>query len=503
MPEVFHAAGVSPTGEDERVDEGLLLLLIGAVLAASILVALGATRAGFPVLVAFLALGMLLGSDGPGGIEFDDAKLAREVGIIGLAAILYEGGLQTSWRRLREVVLAASLLSTIGVVVSALLTGVAAYWLFDLTWLESVLLGAVVASTDAAAVFATLRFTHIRRRLARTLEAESGGNDPMAIALTLGLIAWIERPEDYGLDDLLLLVVQQIGLGLLVGVALGGVATWVFSRIPPSIGAFAPVASVAAACLSFGAADVIGGSGFLAVYLVGLAVGSTPSRHRRQLVAFHEGLAFLAQVALFVVLGLLVFPSELRDVALPGLALALLLMLVIRPAAVWASTAFTSFTNRDRTLLGWAGLRGAVPIVLATFALSSDVPERNTIFNAVFFVVVVSTIVQGRTLEWLAGRLGLLSHAPHPPEAPLEVGPLSKLELVDFAVAPDHAINGAAVRELGLPRSALVAVINRGDDTIPPRGSTVVLAGDRLFVLVPRTMRADLEDVFSRWRRLV
>ena len=480
-----------------------MLLLVGAVLAASIVVALGAARAGFPVLVAFLALGMLLGSDGPGGIEFDDAELARKVGIIGLAAILYEGGLQTSWRRLREVAVPAALLSTIGVAVSALLTGFAAYWLFDLTWLESVLLGAVVASTDAAAVFATLRFTHIRRRLARTLEAESGGNDPMAIALTLGLIAWIERPDDYGVDDLLVLLVQQLGLGLLVGVGLGLVAMWVFSRIPASVGAFAPVASVAAAALSFGAADVIGGSGFLAVYLVGLAVGSTPSRYRRQLVAFHEGLAFLAQVALFVVLGLLVFPSDLPDVALPGLALALLLMLVIRPAAVWASTALLDFSDRDRILLGWAGLRGAVPIVLATFALSSDVPERDTIFNAVFFVVVVSTIVQGRTLERLAGRLGLLSYAPHPPEAPLEVGHTSKLDLVDFAVAPDHAIAGAAVREIGLPRTALVAVINRGDDTIPPRGSTVIEPGDRLFVLVPHDRRADLEDVFSRWRRLV
>ena len=203
----------------------------------------------------------------------------------------------------------AALLSTVGVVVSALLTGVAAYWLFDLSWLESVLLGAVVAATDAAAVFATLRATHIRRTLARTLEAESGGNDPTGIALTLGLIAWIEHPLSYGIDDLSLLIVQQIGLGLLVGVALGAVAIWVFGRLPHSIGAFAPVASVAAGALSFGVADVLGGSGFLAVYLVGLAVGSTPSRYRRQLVAFHEGLAFLAQVAIFIVFGLLVFPS--------------------------------------------------------------------------------------------------------------------------------------------------------------------------------------------------
>jgi potassium/hydrogen antiporter len=297
--------------------------------------------------------------------------------------------------------------------------------------------------------------------------------------------------------------VQQLGLGLVVGVALGAVASWVFGRLPHSIGAFAPVASLAAAALAFGVADVIGGSGFLAVYLVGLAVGSTPSRYRRHLVSFHEGLAFAAQVALFIVLGLLVFPSDLPDVAIPGLALALLLMLVARPASVWASTAFHDFTNRERLLLGWAGLRGAVPIVLATFVLSSDVPEKETIFNAVFFVVVVSAIVQGTTLEWVAGRLGLLAPAPPVHEAPLEVGPLSKLELVDFAVAGDHAVSGSAVRELGLPRSALIAVINRGDETIPPRGSTVVQAGDRLFVLIPRTMRADLEDVFSRWRRRV
>jgi potassium/hydrogen antiporter len=484
--------------------EGLVLLLVGLVLAASIVVALGAARTGLPVLVAFLGLGMLLGSDGPGGIDFDDAELTRRVGIVGLGLILYEGGLQTSWRRLREVAVPAALLSTIGVIVTALATGAAARLLFDdLTWLESVLLGAVVASTDAAAVFATLRFTHIRRRLARTLEAESGGNDPMAIALTLGLIAWIEHPRTHGADDVALLVLRQLGLGLVIGVALGVAATWVFSRIPQSIGAFAPVASVAAAAIAFGAADAVGGSGFLSVYLVGLAVGSTPSRYRRQLVAFHEGVAFVAQVALFIVLGLLVFPHDLPHVALPGLALALWLVVIARPVAVWLSTLFVRFTHRERALLGWAGLRGAVPIVLATFALSSDVPDKETVFNAVFFVVLVSAILQGTTLESIARRLGLVQAAPPVPDAPLELSPMSQLELVEFAVAGDHAVAGAAVRELGLPRDALIAVINRGRESVPPRGSTMITPGDRLFVLVPRTSRADLEDVFSRWRRRV
>ena len=485
------------------MDEGLAILIVGAVLAASIVLALGARRAGVPVLVAFLVLGMLLGSDGPGGIAFDDVKLAREVGIVGLALILFEGGLQTSWRRLRRVAVPAALLSTVGVVVTALLAGVAAQMLFDLTWLEAVLFGAVVASTDAAAVFATLRFTHIRRRLARTLEAESGGNDPVAISLTLGLIAWIESPDDHGVGDVTLMVVRQLGLGLVVGVLLGAAAMWVFARIPESIGSFAPVASVAAAALSFGAADVIGGSGFLAVYLVGLAIGSTPSRYRHHLVGFHEGAAFLAQVTIFIVFGLLVFPHELTAVAVSGLALALILVVLVRPAAVWISTAFNDFTTRERLLLGWAGLRGAVPIVLATFVLSSHVGNADTIFNAVFFVVLISTVLQGTTLEWVAGRLGLLLAPPLMREAPIEVAPLGGLDIVDFVVAPDHAIAGAAVREVGLPRTAIIAVVVRGESSIPPRGSTVIEPGDHLFVLAPRSASPDVEDVFSRWRRRV
>jgi potassium/hydrogen antiporter len=482
------------------VDVGTMLLIVGGILTASIVVALGASRTGVPALVAFLALGMLLGSDGPGGIAFDDAELAREVGVVCLVAILYEGGLSTSWRRLRGVAVPAALLSTVGVVVTAVLTGIGAYALFDLSRVEAVLLGAVVASTDAAAVFATLRYTGIRRRLARTLEAETGGNDPMAIALTIGLIDWISKPS-FALPDLVLLVVRQLGLGLVVGVVLGAVATRAFAHLPRSIGAFAPVASVAAAALSFGVADAIGGSGFLAVYIVGLAVGSTPSRYRHQLVAFHEGLAFLAQVTMFVVLGLLVFPHDLPSVALPALGLAALLVFVSRPAAVWASTAFSDFTNRERALLGWAGLRGAVPIVLGTIVLSSGVESRETIFNAVFFVVVVSTVVQGTTLERVAHRLGVVDVRPAAVEAARDG--TGAFELVDFTVAGDHAVNGSEVRELGLPTRALVAAVARGSETIRPTRETVLRPGDRVLVLVPRSMRADLEDVFARWRRRV
>lgn len=480
-----------------------MILLVGGILAASVAMAFISSRAHLPVLVAFLGLGMVLGSDGIGGIDYSDAHLTRQVGIVGLGLILYEGGLQTSWRRLREVAVPAALLSTVGVLVTAGITGLAARWIFDLKWLEALLLGAVVASTDAAAVFATLRSTHIGRRVARTLEAESGVNDPMAIALTVGLIAWIERPATHGAGDVVLLVLRQLAVGAAVGVALGWLATRLFARIPDGIAAFVPVLSVATAAVAFGAADAGGGSGFLSVYLVGLAVGSTPSRHRRSLAHFHEGVAFLAQVALFVVLGLLVFPHDLPAVAWQGIALAAVLVLVARPLAVWASTPRCGFGQREKLLLGWAGLRGAVPIVLATFALSSHVPHRETIFNAVFFVVLVSTVMQGTTLEWVARRLRLVMPAPPAEAAALEAGHGGRLELVQFAVRSHHAIDGSAVRELGLPRSALVSVVSRDGASIAPRGSTVVQAGDTLHVLVPRGEVADLEDVFERWRRRI
>jgi cell volume regulation protein A len=269
------------------------------------------------------------------------------------------------------------------------------------------------------------------------------------------------------------------------------------------VGSFAPVASVSAAALSYGIADVLGGSGFLAVYLVGLAVGSTPSRHRGQLVGFHESLAFLAQVTMFVVLGLLVFPSDLPAVMISGFVLALLLAVVIRPIAVWASTAFSDFTTRERAFLGWAGLRGAVPIVLGTFVLSAGVAHGETIFNAVFFVVLVSALLQGTALERVAAVLGLKETPAPVVTQPLHVDAASPLDLVEFDVTGNDAIAGAAIRELGLPRSALVAVIARGPITIPPRGSTRVEAGDRLYVLIPESARAALDDVFGRWRRRV
>jgi len=483
------------------VEPGTLILIVGGVLLVAVAAATLAGRAGVPVLVVFLGLGMLLGSDGPGGIDFADAHLARTVGIIGLAVILFEGGITTPWRAIQRVAAPAAALSTVGIVVTMAITALAAHAVFPLSWSASFLLGAVVASTDAAAVFATLRVTSVRRRLARVLEAESGANDPTAVALTVGLISWVDGSSS-GVVELAGLVLRQLAVGLVFGLAVGAAAAWALVRLPELAVPFAPVFTIAAGAVGFGLADVAGGSGFLAVYIVGLWVGNAATRLRRTLVNFHAGLAFLAQVGLFVVLGLFSFPHELASVILPGLAIVATLLFVARPVAVWLSTVLQGFSVRERTFLGWAGLRGAVPIVLATYPYAAGLPESRTIFNAVFFVVVASSVIQGPTLEPLARRLGLTGRARGSYEPPLEVAAVDSLGsgLLEFGVSSDSVVAGQHVRELGLPRDALVAVIVRDGEALPPRGSTRIEQGDRLYVLSRRESRREVERLFDAWR---
>ena len=479
----------------------MLLLIVGGVLVLAVLAAFATTRLGIPLLVGFLGLGMLLGSDGPGGIAFDDAHLARVVGVVGLVAILYEGGLATPVRSLKPVLVTAVSLGTVGVVITAAITAVAAHELLDLSLSESFLLGAVVGSTDAAAVFATLRFTALRRRLGRVLEVESGVNDPMAVALTLGMISWIEDPS-FGTMDVLRVLVQQLALGTVIGIGIGTIASQIFRRIPLSLAPFVPVASIATAALGFGIADVADASGFLSVYVVAIFIGNTEMPYRRSLLAFHEALAFIAQVVLFVVLGLLVFPNQLGPVIAPALGVAAVLVFVARPAAAWLATCFLGFTQRERLFLGWAGLRGAVPIVLATFALSEHVGSSNKIFNAVFFVVLVSALLQGPTLEPLARALGLATERrPHAPP-PIEIGAVGTLgaDMFEFDVAAGDLIVGCPVRELGLPPEALLVVILREGQALPPRGSTVIQAGDRLYVLSRTRGQRAVQDLIESWQ---
>ncbi|MGH2821706.1 MAG: potassium/proton antiporter, partial [Thermoleophilaceae bacterium] len=481
-------AGVNP-GSLVGVTDGELILVAGALLAAGIAASLLAARVRLPGLLLFLGLGMLLGSDGTGWIDFgrsaEDYELARTIGIVALALILFEGGLTAGFEEIRPVLRPALGLALLGTFVTAGITGVAAIWLFDLGTLEGLLLGAIISSTDGAAIFALLRGSTLRRPLARTLEGEAGFNDPVAVLLVVGFVEWIEQ-DDYGAADMALLLVLELGIGLAVGLAVGWLAVQGLRRARLDTAGLYPVATLATAGVAFGAADALHGSGFLAAYLAGLALGSARIPAKRTVTVFHQGLAWVAQIAMFLSLGLLVFPTELGEVVVEGTALALVLVLVARPVAAFVSTALDRFSTADRVVLGWAGLRGAVPVVLATFPVIDQVPNSPTFFNIVFFAVVISTLVQGTTFEPLAKRLGVTTSDPALPRPLAETGTIRRLgaEIVEYPVSPEDAVVGHRVRELGLPRDALLSVIVRGEEAVLPRGSTRVEAGDRLHVVV-------------------
>jgi potassium/hydrogen antiporter len=388
------------------MSDGELILVAGALMAAGLAASLAADLLRLPGLVLFLGLGMAIGSDGAGWIDFNDYELARTIGIVALALILFEGGLTTSFNEIRSVAAPALSLAFAGTLLTALIAGMAATWLFDLTLLQGLLLGSIVASTDGAAIFALLRNSNLDRRVGLTLEGESGFNDPLAVLLVIGLIDWIQKP-DFGAPDMLILFLRELGIGLVVGLAVGLLAVQGLRRARLPTEAAYPIATLGVAALAYGGAASLDGSGFLSVYLAGLALGSAPIPGERSVKVFHQGLAGLAQVTMFLVLGLLVFPSQLWDVAVEGTVLALVLMFVARPVATFAATAVAGLGVRERVVLAWAGLRGAVPVVLATFPVIAAVSHNFEFFNIVFFAVLFSTLLQGTTFEPLANRLGV------------------------------------------------------------------------------------------------
>jgi cell volume regulation protein A len=483
------------------VNDAELILVAGSLLAAGIGASLLAARLRLPGLVLFLLLGMAIGSDGTGWIDFSDYELARTIGVIALVLILFEGGLTSGYLEIRPVLRPALSLAVLGTIATAVVTGLAASWLLDFSLLEGLLLGSILAATDGAAVFALLRGSTLRRKLARTLEAESGFNDPVAILLVLGFIEWIQQPG-YGIADMAWLFVHELGIGLVVGVAVGAGAVWTFRRLSLETVGLYPVASIAAAGIAYGGAAIIDGSGFLAVYLAGLALGGAQIPARRTITAFHEGVAWVAQITLFLSLGLLAFPSQLGDVLVEGTLVALVVAFVARPLATALATAFDRFSARERLVLGWAGLRGAVPVVLATFPVISGVTHSLEFFNIVLFVVLVSTLVQGSTFERLGQALGMTTAQPALPQPLAETGTIRALgaEVVEYVVGEGDAIVGLPVRELGLPREALVSVIVRDNEAILPRGSTRVEAGDRLNVVVRQEVAQSFPDLIERWR---
>ena len=474
-----------------------LILLGGALLIVGIVSSKFSARLGLPVLVLFLAVGMLAGEDGFGGIDFDNFVAAHAIGTVALAVILFDGGLQTRTSALRAAWRPATVLATAGVLVTAAVTGYAASRILDVPLLTGLLLGSIVASTDAAAVFSVLRSqgVHLRERLAATLEIESGSNDPMAIFLTIGLVEVLAARIEPGWA-LLELFLLQMGVGAAAGVGVGWVAVRVINRINLGAAGLYPVLAGACGFVAFGLAATLGGSGFLAIYLAGIVVGNSRIVFQRGTFLFMDGLAWMGQIAMFVVLGLLSTPSELVTVAAPALLIASVLILVARPAAVVPALALFGFPWREQVLVAWVGLKGAVPIILATFPLMYGLPEGRLLFNVVFFVVLVSAILQGWTLPTLATRLGLQEEKAPTPAVSLELLSLRDIsaEIVDYAVRDASPLAGRSVQQLQLPEGAVLAMISRGDQLIAPRGGTVLAPGDHLFVIARANLRDALEQ---------
>jgi potassium/hydrogen antiporter len=476
------------------------------ILGAAVLIAIGVAVTGVsgrfrvPSLLLFLGAGMLVADDGLSWIEFADARLAQNLSVLALVVILFEGGLSTRWPSLRSVLVPASLLATVGVAITAGVVAAAFVLAFGGSGNTALVIGAVVSSTDAAAVFRALRNAPLPRRLNATLEAESGLNDPMAILLTVAILE--AHQASIGLGDVVWFGTRQLLLGGVIGVALGIGGSRVFERVQLPSASLYPVLAAAIGAGAYGLAVLVGGSGFLSVYLAGVFLAEGAPRRRRALRTFHEGLAAVAEAGLFFLLGILVFPSQLPDVAGQALTIAAVLAFLARPLAVLVSVGAFSYGWRELVVLAWGGLRGAVPIVLATFPLTAQHPDGELIFDVVFFVVVLSATVQGTTLATLARRLGL--HAePEATAAVIELSPVDTLaaDIIEVELTEHAAVVGRALREAPLPGTARIALVGRDGDYFVPSGSTILATGDRL-VISTESSRVT-PDVIEAWLRSV
>jgi cell volume regulation protein A len=489
---------ISTTLEPEAT--AVFLLVLGVLTTLSVLFSRQIDRLGVPIVLLFLVLGMLGGSEGFGQIAFEDYGFALRVGTIYLVLILFDGGMNTRWPAVKRVALAAGLLATVGVILTAGLVSLCGRAL-GLTWTEALLLGAVVSSTDAAAVLAVLRGgrLHLQPRVGNTLEVESCVNDPMAMILTVIMIQVATSPEAVGWT-LVWEVPWQLAVGAATGVGLGYVGLRMLRKTrPPTVGLY-PALTLGIAFLSFGVATLLGGSGLLSVYATALVLGNSALPYHSGLARVHESLAWLSQVALFLMLGLLVFPSQLLPVAGVGLATALFLALVARPLAVTLCLLPLHFSQREIAYIGWIGLRGAVPIILGVLPVLAQVPHAERVFNIVFFIVVVSTILPGATIRTVTRRLRLgVAHNPSP-DAILEINSAHPLnaEIASFLIEPAAAVCGASLSQIHLPQEAAVSLIVRGDELVAARGHAVLMPGDHVYVFFPPADRRYIELLFGR-----
>ncbi len=465
----------------------LLLTTFGVLLVASTLFSRASQRAGVPVALIFLLVGMVAGSEGLGGIVFEDYRFAFRLGTVALVLILFDGGLNTPMSAVRQSGRPAALLATVGVAATGLLIAAAANAL-GVAWPAALLLGAIVSSTDAAAVFSVLRASglHLKRRVGATLEVESGINDPVAVILTVFLTRALLYPAESATAALPVELVAEIVVGAAFGLGIGYGGRFALARVRLPASGLYPAFMLALAFLAYGLPTLAHGSGFLAVYLAGVVLGNGELPVRASILRVNDALAWLAQIGMFLVLGLLVFPSRLAAVAGIGFVLALFLAFVARPAAVALCLApFHAYTRKDVAFVGWVGLRGAVPIVLATYPVLAGAPGADRVFDIVFFIVVVSVLVPGATVPWVTRRLGLQSDDPPPPPAVLEIESTRPLhgQLLSFYVDEALPVVGTALADIPFPAGSAVTLVIRGNQLVAPRGHTVLEPGDHVYVL--------------------
>ena len=477
-----------------------MIFLAGVLFITSILATVITPRLGVPLLLVFLVVGMLAGEDGPGGIHFEDYGLANLAGTAALAVVLFDGGMRTKLAMFRVGLWPAIGLSTMGVLVTAGITGAFSAWLLNITWAEGLLIGAIVASTDAAAVFSLLHTSAVRlnERVTSILEIESGANDPMAVFMTIALIEYILNPVDYEALDSVLFFVQQMGLGALFGIGGGRVLVWALNRLELSDSLY-PLLAFFGGLLIFGFTGLLHGSGFLAAYLAGLIVGNSRTRAFAGIRRFHDGVAWMAQIGMFVGLGLLVTPSELIDITKEGLLIAAVLIVLARPVAVGLSLLPFRLPLREQAFMSWVGLRGSVPIVLATFPWLAGVENAGLFFNIAFFIVLVSLVVQGWTLAPAARLLGL--------QLPNQGTLINRLdfdlpgtrgyEIVSYRIGESSPLIGMKSRELPLHDISRIVCIARRGKIISYREWGNLRAGDYISLLASQEELPKLDEVFQ------
>ncbi len=459
---------------------GIAILLLLAVLASK-----ASGKLGLPALVFFLLMGMLAGSEGLVGIYFDNPWLTQLAGTVALAYILFAGGLETHWEEVHPVLRPAISLSTLGVLLTAISVGLFVTWVLDWSPVEGILLGAIISSTDAAAVFTILRAreTRLTGRLEQLLELESGSNDPMAVFLTIGLTRLVADSSSSVLS-LVPMFLVQFAIGGALGWLMGKGGALLLNNIRLKEQGLYSVLTTSLVVMIYGATTSLGGNGFLAVYLAGIVMGNTPFVHRRSLTRYHDGLSWLLQIAMFLVLGLQVFPSQLTGLVLTGLLLAAFLMFVARPLSVAVSLLGSPFSLREKTMVAWVGLRGAAPIVLATFPLLAGLEKANQIFNLIFFVVLVSVLLQGTTLPLVGRLLKVNSSASQEEGGSFAEDFFEKYQgdLKEFGISKESPAQAKRIVDIDLPSNVLLVLIKRGEVVIIPRGDVVLQAGDRVLV---------------------